>query len=104
MLQFPLPGAPTVGVFFIGKNKVVKIAHSSFEVVLRTTKHIMIYLSSGPSLEVIALRPTVIPYIYSTCLWHPMSLIHMIKLITCLGGNISCWGSKSGIEFQSSRV
>jgi hypothetical protein len=33
----------------------------------------------------------------SPLLRHPVSLIHMIKLITCLGGNISCWSSKSGI-------
>jgi hypothetical protein len=34
---------------------VVKIMHSSSVVVLRTMKHTMIYPSSGPSLEVIAL-------------------------------------------------
>jgi hypothetical protein len=48
-----------VDVFYTGKNRVVKITHSSFEVVLRTTKHTMIYPGSGPSLEVIALRPVV---------------------------------------------
>jgi hypothetical protein len=37
------------------KYRVVKITRSSFEVVLRTMKHTMIYPSSGPSLEVIAL-------------------------------------------------
>jgi hypothetical protein len=46
-------------VFFApARYRVVKIAHSSFEVVLRTTKH-MIYPGSGPSLEVIALCPAV---------------------------------------------
>jgi hypothetical protein len=39
-----------VGVFCIGKNRVVKITYSSFEVVLQSTKHTMIYLSSGSSL------------------------------------------------------
>jgi hypothetical protein len=34
---------------------VVKIAHSSFKVVLRTMKHTMIYPGSDPSSEVIAL-------------------------------------------------
>jgi hypothetical protein len=48
-----------VGVFCIGKNKVVKIVHSSSEMVLRTTNHTIIYPSSDPSLEVIALCPTV---------------------------------------------
>jgi hypothetical protein len=38
---------------------VVKIMHSSSVVVLRTMKHTMIYPSSGPSLEVIALRLVV---------------------------------------------
>jgi hypothetical protein len=56
MLQRPLPSVLTVGVFYTGKNRVVKITCSSSEVVLQTTKHIMIYPSSGPSLEVIALR------------------------------------------------
>jgi hypothetical protein len=42
-----------------GKNRVVKIAHSSFEMVLRTTKHTMIYPGLGPSLEVIVIRPAV---------------------------------------------
>jgi hypothetical protein len=56
MLQRPLPSVLTVGVFCTGKNRVVKITCSSSEVVLQTTKHIMIYPSSGPSLEVIALR------------------------------------------------
>jgi hypothetical protein len=39
--------------------QVVKIVHPSFEVVLWTTKHTKIYPSSGPSLEIIALRPVV---------------------------------------------
>jgi hypothetical protein len=38
---------------------VVKIAHSSSEVVLRTTKQTMIYPGSGPSSEVIALNSVV---------------------------------------------
>jgi hypothetical protein len=37
----------------------VKIARSSFDVVLQTMKHTMIYPSSGPSSEVIALRLVV---------------------------------------------
>jgi hypothetical protein len=41
------------------KDRVVKIARSSFEVVLQTTKHMVIYPGSGPSLEVIALRLAV---------------------------------------------
>jgi carbamate kinase len=59
MLQIPCPSASTVGVVFIDKNRVVKIVHSSSDVVLQTTKHIMIYHGSGPSLGVIALRPAV---------------------------------------------
>jgi hypothetical protein len=46
-----------VGVFCSSKNRVVKIMHSTSEVVLQTTKHTMIYLGSGPSLEVIGLHP-----------------------------------------------
>jgi hypothetical protein len=46
-----------VGVFCTEKNRVVKIVHSSSEVVLQTIKHMVIYPGSGPSLEVIALRP-----------------------------------------------
>jgi hypothetical protein len=38
---------------------VVKITCSSSEVVLQTIKHTVIYPSSGPSSEVIALRPVV---------------------------------------------
>jgi hypothetical protein len=41
------------------KYRVVKIAHSSFKVVLQIIKYTMIYSGSGPSLEVIALRPAV---------------------------------------------
>jgi hypothetical protein len=58
-LQIPLAGAPTVGVFCAGKNRVVKIARSYFEMVLQTTKHMVIYPGSAPPpLEVIALHPT----------------------------------------------
>jgi hypothetical protein len=49
----------TIGVFCTGKNRVVKIAYSSSEMVLWTTKHTMIYSGSGPSSEVIALHPAV---------------------------------------------
>jgi acid stress-induced BolA-like protein IbaG/YrbA len=49
----------SVGVFCTGKNRMVKIVCSSFEMVLRTTKHTMIYHSSNTSLEVIALHPVV---------------------------------------------
>jgi hypothetical protein len=59
MLQIPLRGVPTVSVFCTSKNKVVKITHSSSEVVLRTTKDTMIYPSLVPSLEVIALSVVV---------------------------------------------
>jgi hypothetical protein len=38
---------------------VVQIMCSYSEVVLRTTKHTIVYPGSGPSLEVIALRPAV---------------------------------------------
>jgi hypothetical protein len=47
----------TVGVFNTGKNRVVKIVCSSSKMVLRTTKHTVIYPGSNPSLVVIALRP-----------------------------------------------
>jgi hypothetical protein len=43
-----------IGVFYTGKNRLVKIMYSSPEVVLRTTKHMVIYPNSGPSLEAIA--------------------------------------------------
>jgi hypothetical protein len=56
-LQLPLW---YISVFFaLARCRVVKIAHSRSEVVLRTTKHAVIYPSSGPSLEVIALRPAI---------------------------------------------
>jgi hypothetical protein len=58
-LQIPVPSALTVGVFYTGKNRVVKIARSSSEMVLLTTKHTMISPGSGPSLEVIALSLAV---------------------------------------------
>jgi hypothetical protein len=45
--------------FLHRKNRVVKIARSSSEMVLRTTKNTMIYPGPGPSLEVIALHPAV---------------------------------------------
>jgi hypothetical protein len=49
-----------LSVFFTPvRYRVVKIACYSLEVVLRTTKHTVIYTGSDPSLEVIALRPTV---------------------------------------------
>jgi hypothetical protein len=59
MLQFPLPNTPTVSVFCTGMNRVVKITRSSSKMVLRTTKHTMIYPGSGSSLEVIALHLAV---------------------------------------------
>jgi hypothetical protein len=44
----------TLSVFFTpARYMVVKITRSCSEVVLQTTKHTMIYLDSGPSLEVI---------------------------------------------------
>jgi hypothetical protein len=45
MLQIPLLGTPIVTVFCTCKNKVIKITRFSSEVVLRTTKHTMIYPS-----------------------------------------------------------
>jgi hypothetical protein len=41
------------------KYRVVKIVHSSFEMVLQTTERTMIYPGSGPSLEVIVICPVV---------------------------------------------
>jgi hypothetical protein len=41
------------------KYRVVKFAHFSSEMILQTMKHTVIYPDSGPSLEVIALCPTV---------------------------------------------
>jgi hypothetical protein len=49
----------TVGVFSLARYRVIKIARSYSEVVLRTTKHTMIYPGSDPSLKVIALCPAV---------------------------------------------
>jgi hypothetical protein len=48
-----------ISVFCTDKNRVVKIVCSNSEIVLQTTKHTIIYPDSGPSLEVIALRPIV---------------------------------------------
>jgi hypothetical protein len=45
--------------FCTSKNRVVEIAHSSFEMVLRTTKHTVIYPSLCSSSEVIAICPSV---------------------------------------------
>jgi hypothetical protein len=45
--------------FFAPRYRVIKIMHSYSEVVLRTTKHTMVYPDSGPSLEVIALGSVV---------------------------------------------
>jgi hypothetical protein len=36
----------------LARYQVVKIAHSCYEVVLRTTKYTLVYPGSGPSLEV----------------------------------------------------
>jgi hypothetical protein len=41
------------------KYRVVKIVHSSFEMVLQTTERTMIYPGSDPSLEVIAICTVV---------------------------------------------
>jgi hypothetical protein len=46
-------------IFALARYRLVKIVHSSSEVVLRTTKHMVIYPDSGPSSKVIALHPTV---------------------------------------------
>jgi hypothetical protein len=47
-------------VFFaLARYRVDKIARSYFEVVLWTTKHIIVYPSSGLSFEVIVLHPAV---------------------------------------------
>jgi hypothetical protein len=48
-----------LSVFFISKNRVVKNVHSSFEMVLRTTNHTMIYPGSFPSSKVIVIHPAV---------------------------------------------
>jgi hypothetical protein len=55
----PLCSAPIVGFSAPTNYGVVKIIRFSFEVVLRTMKHTMIYSGSGPSSEVIAMRSTV---------------------------------------------
>jgi hypothetical protein len=52
-------GIKLIGVFCTGKNGVVKIMCFSFEMVLQTTKHTMIYPGSGFSSEVIALHLAV---------------------------------------------
>jgi hypothetical protein len=59
MLQIPLPGVPTIGVFAVVRYRVVKIACSCSKMVLRTTKHTMTYPGSSPALEVIALHLVV---------------------------------------------
>jgi aromatic ring-opening dioxygenase LigB subunit len=47
-------------VFFaLARYRVVKIARSSYEVVLRTTKHMVIYPGSGPLIEGNTLHPMV---------------------------------------------
>jgi hypothetical protein len=49
-----------MSVFFApARYRVVKITRSSSDVVLRTMKHIVIYLGSDPSMVVIALRSVV---------------------------------------------
>jgi hypothetical protein len=40
-----------VSVFYTSKNRVVKIMCSSYEAVLQTENHTMIYPGSGPSLR-----------------------------------------------------
>jgi hypothetical protein len=47
----------SLSVFFAPvRCRVVKITYSCFEVILRTIKHIIVYLGSGPYYEEIALR------------------------------------------------
>jgi hypothetical protein len=49
-----------MSVFFaLARYRVVKIEHSCFKVVLRTTKHTIVYPGSGPSLKVIAIHPVI---------------------------------------------
>jgi hypothetical protein len=49
-----------LSMFFApARYRVVKITRSCSKVVLSTIKHTMVYPSSGPSLEVIALHPAV---------------------------------------------
>jgi hypothetical protein len=50
----------SVDVFCTGKYRVVKIAPSYSKMVLQVTKHTTVYPGSGPSLEVIALRPMIL--------------------------------------------
>jgi hypothetical protein len=57
--KFPFLACQLSVFFTLARYRVVKIAHSSSEVVLQTTKHTVIYLGSGPSSDVIALRPVV---------------------------------------------
>jgi hypothetical protein len=45
--------------FSPARYRVVKIMHSSFEVVLQTMKHIMVYRCSGPYSKVIGMRPVI---------------------------------------------
>jgi hypothetical protein len=52
-------GIVSVDVFYTDKNRVIKIARFSFEIVLRTIKHKMIYHGSGYSLEIIVIRAMV---------------------------------------------
>jgi acid stress-induced BolA-like protein IbaG/YrbA len=48
-----------VGVFCTDKNRVVMIARSIYEMVLRTTKHTMIYAGLDSSFKVIAIHAAV---------------------------------------------
>jgi hypothetical protein len=68
MLQVPLPGAPTVGVFTPARYKVVKITYSYSEVVLRTTKHTMVYLGS--------ITPTIPAVMYTGIVHGPPTDAH----------------------------
>jgi hypothetical protein len=57
MLQIPIPGVSTVGVFAPARYMVVKITRPYSVVALQTTNHTMVYPGLDPSLELIALRP-----------------------------------------------
>jgi hypothetical protein len=60
MLEQEDAEAVSLSVFFASVGyRVVKITHSSSEVVLRTMKHTVTYSGLGPSSEVIVLRPVV---------------------------------------------
>jgi hypothetical protein len=59
--------------------------------------------AGGLSLDPEVMAQRVMKYIEER-LWHPMSLIHMIKLIICLRDIMSCWSSKSGFKFRSYQV